>query len=373
MADTITSPTLLGQVNATGSTQAGFLTLYGGEVLTQIAEKNVYMNRITMRPMPRGADKVRFEAVGDGFTSRTEVGKSVILDVSASGNDTPSKAGGGTFLSQNKVGYRDVYVDDPLQTANFVDNWDEFKAVFEARSILRTKQAEALARDFDKMIARLIISGACGSGTTGFIDWSASNLPTEFVTVPTDSSRGTPGAAIEDDDTAGTNAGLMNFINSLAGTDGSALLDELRKISQQFDENRVPDEGRYVSLKPAQYNLLVQNQDLLNRDFGGQNGIYSDGTVYRAWGMELVKTLHVPTTDSSSDGTTGVQGTNYNVDAQNTVALAWHRDGIGGVEAGVSPAMDDMTAEYNGTLLVVRAAKGFEIRQPLYIARLGTA
>ena len=383
MADSnpsVLSPTYLGALNGDvssyGDSEVGFLTVYGGEVLAQIAEKNVFMNRITMRPMPRGASNVRFEAVGEARTMFSEVGKSVLLDTPQTANltpSTPSDASGIGFLSANNVGWRDIYIDDPLTVGNFVDNWEQFKSTFEARGPLKKKQAEALARDFDKYIARLIVKAAVGAGTTGFIDYSASNFPEEFVQVPADSSRGTPGAPIEDDDTDGTNAGLMNFIDSLAATDGSALLDQIRRVMQQFDENRVPEDGRYVALKPAQYNLLVQNQDLLNRDFGGQNGIFSDGTVFRAWGAELIKTLHIPTTDLSSGGTVGIRGTNYNVNASSTVAVAWHRDGIGGVEAGVSPSMDDKTAEYNGTLLVVRAAKGFDVRHPLYVARIGTA
>ena len=73
-----------------------------------------------------------------------------------------------------------------------------------------------------------------------------------------------------------------------AGTDGSALLDTIRGVVAQWNDRRVPDQERYCGLQDDQYDLLANNQYLLNRDFGGEM-ISVEESVIKAWGAELVR------------------------------------------------------------------------------------
>ena len=148
---------------------------------------------------------------------------------------------------------------------------------------------------------------------------------------------------------------------------------KLRQVAEAWDTADIPEEGRVAALSPAHYNLLVQNQDLLNRDFGGANGIYADGTVHKAWGIELIKSTHIPTTDTSGNGTQGIRGTNYNIDASGTVACCWQKDAIAGVRAGSISMEKAYMIEYRGTLLISSLATGYDILRPKNLARIGTA
>ena len=375
----VSSVANLGQINAGGSTEALFLKVFAGEVLTTFEEENIMLPRVTVREMPRGAKSLMFPGVGKAYTKRHEVGANILSDNADAANDTPSSTGGATsFLSAPNMGEREVFIDDPLESSAFIDDWEQFKSSFDAMGPISTQLGRILAVDNDIFIQRLIIKGTIGKGsgshTSLSIDWSGTSLPSEFVQIPAGSSRGTPGAAIEDDDTDGSDAGLMNFVDANAGSDGSTLLDKLRQVSQQFDENDVPDMDRFVGLKPNQYNLLVQNQDLLNRDFGGQNGIFSQGTVFEAWGMTLLKSNHIPTDDTKAlTAPTGTRGTVYSVDAQNTVAVCWQRDGLAAVRSGSVSVESDRLIQYRGRLIVSSMATGYEILRPLHIARVGTA
>ena len=132
--------------------------------------------------------------------------------------------------------------------------------------------------------------------------------------------------------------------------------------------------GRFCALKPAQYNLLVQQQDLLNRDFGNTNGVFSDGTVYRAWGIELVKSTHVPTT-SKTTSTVGIRNgftSGYGGDFTATVATLWQKDGVAMVRTGMSME-SEYKIEYGGTLLLGKIATGHDVLRPKHCARIGTA
>lgn len=353
--DIVADPLRLGQTNQAGSTEALFLKVFAGEVVVAYEEKVDVGNNIDMRSMPRGAKSVQVRGVGKAFTRRREVGANLLTSDPANDNITPSidRAGGegaGTilatsFLSSVNQGEREVFVDDPLVTAEFIDDFEQFKNSFDASGPISTKMGEALAVDNDELILRLIVRGVRS------FDWDTSSLPDEFKPL---------GGTATDTDT-------NTIIEANAKTDGSSLLDALRQVSEGMDDFDVPDDGRFVALRPAQYNLLVQNQDLLNRDFGGQNGIFSDGTVFRAWGMQLVKTNRLPITDltSGAAGDTGVRNPiGYNAQAAEVAAAAWHRGSVVGVRAGMVSMQRQFLIQYQGDLLVARMATGYDIVRP---------
>lgn len=353
--DLVTDPVGLGQINETGSTEALFLKVFAGEVVVAFEERVKVASKIDMRPMPRGAKSVQVRAIGKAFTRRREVGASLLTSDPAADNLTPSaEADTSSFLSSINQGEREVFVDDPLLSSEFVDEWEEFKNSFAVRDPFGRKMGEALAVDNDKLILRLIARGVL------VFDWDTSNLPDELKPL-----KG-----------AGGDVGTNKVVDANAKTDGSALLNALKTVSEKFDGFDVPEEGRYVALRPAQYNLLVQNQDLLNRDFGGANGIFSDGTVFRAWNMTLVKTNNVPITNltSGAAGATGIRNPiGYNVDASNVAAVAWQSGSVVGVRAGLASVQSQYKIEYQGTLLVARMATGYDIVQPQGISVVATA
>ena len=353
----VTQPTNLGEIRDTGSTEALYLKIAAGMVLTTFEETNVTLSRINARPMPAGAKSLQFPAVGSAYSKRHEVGKNILQDNADAANDTPSDRGvAAPFLSNIHMGEREVFIDDPLESSAFVDEWEQVKASFESMGPISEELGRVLAVDNDKLVMRQIV------GATDF-DWDASgNLPDEHIPA---------------------NAGQNKITDANAGTDASALLDSIRQIAEKFDEavtektgfvQEIPQADRFVALKPTHYNLLVQNQDLLNRDFGGENGIFSDGTVFKAWGMTLLKSNHVPTDDFSSDGSQGIRSSlGYNFDCQNTIAVCWQRQAIAGVRAGSVSMSKQYLLHYGGDLLVAKLATGYDVLRPLGVGYIATA
>jgi hypothetical protein len=66
-----------------------------------------------------------------------------------------------------------------------------------------------------------------------------------------------------------------------------------------MDENNLPENDRYCVLAPAEYYKLVQETDVINRDWGGA-GAYADGTVLKVAGITILKSNHLPTTNRSA-------------------------------------------------------------------------
>ncbi len=348
----VSAVTNLGQVNDLGSTEAIFLKVASGQVLSMYEETNVTGSRIMMREMPRGAKSLQFPGVGQAFTKHQLAGANILTDTADAANDTPSSTGAATFyLSNVNMGEREVFIDDPLESSVFIDRWEEFKSSFDASPPLMRELGKVLAVDNDKYVLRLIVKGTRTIAISG-IDWSATSIPTEFA--PAD--------------------GAQNFIDANAGTDGSVLLDQIRQVQERWDNTDIPEESRYCALAPQHYNLLVQNQDLLNRDFGGQNGIFADGTVFKAWGIELLKSTHIPTLDFSADANPGWRNSAnlYAPNATGTIACCWQQEGIAGVRAGSVSMEKGYLIQYRGTLLVASLSSGYDILRPLNLARIGT-
>lgn len=345
-----------GQVNQAAGVEALWIPVAADRVLLSYESSHTFLTRAMVETVPPGAESVQFPMIGDADTVRREVGKSILLDAPTAGNETPSQAGGGAFVTGLNMGERRVFLDRPTVSAAFIDNFEAFSSTLEngGRAPVLEKLGYALGKDADIYGYRLIVKSSTDTTRSGGIDWSTTNLASEFV----------PPAA-------------QNFIvDANAGTDGAALLDAIRSLTEQWDVDEVPDEGRHIALNPARYNLLVNNQDLLNRDFGGANGIFSDGTVFKAWGAELIKVKgsRLPTTDTNAEGTDGIRGTNYNIDATNVVAVGWQDESIAIAKAGEMSLMtEDLRFEYDGVGVAAQMGYGLECFRPLGVGAISTA
>ena len=74
-----------------------------------------------------------------------------------------------------------------------------------------------------------------------------------------------------------------------ANTNAASLITSIFDAAEKLDNKDVPSQDRYCVVTPAIYYNLVENDKILNRDFGGNNGVYSDGTVIRVAGINIVK------------------------------------------------------------------------------------
>ena len=159
-------------------------------------------------------------------------------------------------------------------------------------------------------------------------------------------------------------SGGLQVTDADANTNTASLITSIFECAQALDEKDVPSADRWCVVTPSTYYNLVQNDKILNRDFGGQNGVYSDGTVIKVAGINIVKSNTAVT--AFADNSSAVSGTNntYNVDAQYVVATVFHKSSIGTVKL-----MDlSMESEYDirrqGSLMVGKMALGSGIIRP---------
>jgi len=293
-----------------GSKTALFLVKYAGEVLEEFDVRTVFLSRHTVRTIENGKS-AQFPASGLGDASYHTPGTELL----------------GTIVEHNQ---RLITIDDQLIAARFIANIDEAMNHYDVRSIYSKDVGRALARTFDKHVAQVGILAARASATV---------------------ATGVGGQVITDAD---------------ADTNADSLVASLFSAAQNFDEKNIPDEGRFCFLRPAQYNLLVQNTDLINTLWGGA-GSLAKGQIYEIAGFQLVKTNQLPSTNINS-GPSAYQG-NFST----TVALCMTADAVGTVKLiDVSTEMGyDMRRQ--GTLLLAKYAMGHGILRPECASEIKTS
>lgn len=297
--------TALGQVNGAGASDALFLKVFGGEVLSAFEEATKVMDKHTVRTISAGKSAQ--------FPATWKV---------AAGYHTP----GAEIVGQtSNVAERVITIDDLLLSSVFISNIDEAKNHYDVRSIYSKEVGRALSNQWDKNVLQVGILAARASATvTGAYGGTAlTSLTTLYKTSATDLA-------------AGIYAGV-----------------------QAMDEKDIPEEEeKYAFVKPAQYYLLAQSTALLNRDWTSGNGDYSEGKILRIGGAQLVKTNHLPTTNITA-GPAAYQG-----DFTKNACLLMTKQAVGTVK--LMDLAQEMAYDIRrqGTLIVAKYAVGHGILRP---------
>ena len=298
-------------------TNALFLKVFAGEVLTAFDETNV---------------------MKDLHVSRTiSSGKSAQFPVSGKANaayHTP----GTPLLGAQTINHNEVVVniDDVLIADTFIADIDEAKNHYDVRAEYSRLLGMALAKQFDVRLLQLAVLAARSSATV---------------------SGGNGGSAITDADSK---------------TNGASLAASIFEAAKIMDEKDVPENERVAIVKPAQYYNLVQTTDVINRDWGGA-GVYADGTVLRVAGIQIVKSNNVPSTNVSA-----VSGENntYHGDFSTTAAVVMQKQALGTVklmDLAVEKTSGDFNIQYQGTLMAAKYAMGHGILRPECAVEIKTA
>jgi len=149
------------------------------------------------------------------------------------------------------------------------------------------------------------------------------------------------------------------------GTDVSVLKAKMLYASQRFDEKNIPSEGRNIVVRPAQYYLLLTDDEIKNSryDVGGSS---RNATVSRYAGWDIHKSIHLPSSNITTAGVLG-QGqspNDYAIDATNTVAALFHRTSIATVKLMDLAVESDYSVRHQGTLVVSKYAMGHGVLRP---------
>jgi len=327
-----TTPSRLGQVNATGSdTNELFLKVFSGEILTTFEEMNVMKGLHTIRTIANGKS-AQFPVTGIATAEYHTAGQN-IADA------------GNSYLSQIKHAEKVISIDDVLLASTFIANIDELKNHYDVRSIYAKELGKALAKRFDLATMKTLVAAARTSSViTG----------------------GKDGIAIDGGEPGDFTAAVIQ--------------EKLFEAAQKLDENDIPNDGqRYAILKPADYYKLVQSdENVINRDFGGRGDV-ATGNIPMVAGLRIFKSNHLAdvATDLSGVGTGdgsasvnndvfggGAAGAGYNGDLSKTFIIGGHPSAIGTVKLLDLATESDYKLELQGTLFVAKYAMGHGVLRP---------
>lgn len=299
----------IGQVNQSGDVNALFLKVWSGEVLATFQRENKMLGMTNVRTISSGKS-AQFPVIGTTSASYHTPGNEIV----------------GTSV---KHAEKTINIDDLLVSSAFIANIDEAKSHYDVRSTYTSEMGRALANTVDKNLLQLAVLSAQASATiTG----------------------GSGGTEITDAD---------------ANTNATSLIASIFECAQALDEKDVPSEDRFCVVKPDVYYQIVQNDKILNRDFGANgNGVYADGTVIKVAGINIVKSNTAVT--AFADNSSAVSGTNntYNVDAQHVVATVFHKSAIGTVKLLDLGVESEFDIRRQGSLMVAKMALGHGILRP---------
>lgn len=295
------TPLRIGENNLGGTTDELFLKVFGGEVLTAFDEVNVMENLQVIRNIQSGKS-AQFPATWKVNASYHTPGAEITGQTSA-------------------VSERVITIDDLLISDVFIPKIDEAKNHFDYRSEYSMQSGRALAKKFDQNSLQVALLAARASATV-----------------------------------TGANGGSQ-LTNAGYATTGSTMAAGMYSAAQKFDEKDVPENDRVSVWKPAQYYILAQTTDVINKDWGGQ-GSYADGNVVKIADIAIRKSNHVPSTNVTT-GPSAYQG-----DFSNTVAAIFQRGAMGTVKLLDLAVEMEYDMRRQGTLIVAKYALGHGILRP---------
>lgn len=302
-----TTPSRLGQVNMAGDEFALFLKQFAGEVLTQFDEINKVLPMVTQRTISNGRS-AQFPVIGN-TTAKYHV---------------PGTEIEGTPIPHSEV---TLTVDMPLIADVFIANIDEAMNHYDVRAPYGKKLGNALSNALDRHLLQTAVKAAR----------SAARIST---------------------DSGGSVITVANL-----DTDMDALVAALFDAATIMDNKNVPEDGRFVFLKPAVYNRLAQNTKVLNKDWGGA-GVFADGKVLRVAGIEIHKSSHTPSTNVANGTLEAGYANKYGGDFSKTCGIVFTKDTVGALKLMDIQMEAEYSVRWQGTLMVAKYAMGHGVLNP---------
>ena len=362
-----TDPSRLGLVNASGSdTEALFLKIFSGEIVTTFEKANIMMPLHRVRTIQSGKSAI-FPVTGTASAGYHTPGESVLSQSTAGTAYGTATSGGavGTltvpvetvaqtskYLNKFKHNERTVFIDDILVSSTFVADIDEMKNHYDVRSIYSTEIGRSLAYIADKNLIRTVIGGA--------------RVTTDRFGVASGTDTTYLGAIANIGNVGGANA--MNSASILAG---------FANVAQKMDERNVPNDERFAVVTPqVYYTLLGGNSDAINRDFSPDNGSIATGQIASAYGIRIMKSNHIPQANETTGatvhnnagvrnnpngGTNKYSGINYATTNAITQGIIFHREAVATVKLLDLSLETDYIMERMGTLMMAKYAMGHNV------------
>lgn len=297
-------PSRSGQINGAGDASALFLKVFSGEVLATFQETNLMKSLHTVRSIDSGKS-AQFPVIGNAAAAYHVPGIE-LLGASIAGNE--------------KI----ISIDGFLVSHVWITELDEKMNHYDVRSKYANALGRALALKYDKQCLQVAVLAARAAATI-----------------------------------TGLNGGSV-LTNPAFDTDGEALANGIFDAAQAMDEKDIPQEERYMVVRPKHYHLMSRSTKVLNRDWGGQ-GVFADGSVLRVAGIDIKMSNNLPSTIIAAE--TGEANT-YAGTFTNTVGVAFHREAIGTVELASLTMEKERSARHIADFVSGRLAVGHGFLRP---------
>lgn len=264
-----------GQVGVTNRELA--LDIFGGEVLTAFDLSVQFPDKVFSRTLSGGLKSARFPKVWKATGEYHTPGQELL------GNDIDT-------------GEVTVTVDDILVAHVAISDLDDILSHFDVRSQFSTELGRALARIYDKNIARSLILAARTAAAGPF-----------------------PGGLSQIDSEC-TNSGVI---------DGNAWISRIRLCNAAMFANDIPESApRYLAVNYAVFDAIKYAKDsngaylVLNRDFShpGAGGVQGRAETMEIDGVTIIKTRNLPTTNETADNSVY---TKYRANYSTTTGIFW--------------------------------------------------
>lgn len=334
-----------GLENLTGSSEALFLELFSGEVLTAFHQKNK-LGGFTRTRTISGGKSATFQVTGTATARYHTLGASVFnTDDGESGNDA--------YLSTVAGKEREIFVDDAIVSGVFVASLEEMKNHWDVRSVYTNEIATALADIYDGNIARTLLAAAIQDPQAGSTQYSTMTSAEKIIDMGTSKT-------------------------------GAAIAQAIFDAAELFDKHNIPEQGRVVLVDPDGYYKLAAEKDLVNKDWTAGNGDYAQAKIMRVAGFDIVMTNSLPSTDETSGfAATGERNLDLWANAGTGVAykpgpnvlgsghsaarlggLAFHTDAIGTVKMKELSTASEYYLERQGSLILSSYICGHNVLRP---------
>ena len=162
-------------------------------------------------------------------------------------------------------------------------------------------------------------------------------------------------------------------VAATVGTDAAVLKGGIYEAAEDLDQNNVPMDDRYVFIAPAQFYLLLQDGEFIDRDFNdGSNGDRATAKMRNAADFAVVKTTNLPRADLSGGGSATIAD-ELEINYANNICVAAHMSAAGSVTLMGLGFESEYDPNRQGHMMIAKYAKGFNYLRPESAVELRSA
>lgn len=141
---------------------------------------------------------------------------------------------------------------------------------------------------------------------------------------------------------------------------GKAVIDALLELKSKWTSQYVPQEERFVYLKPDMESAIIASKDAIDKDYGAVATIV-EGSITRLCGFKVISVPHLTQGGSDKTGMIGTapEGHEFPTAFKNDVAfVASHRTGVGTLKLKDLTLEHARRTEYQADQIVAKYAMG---------------